>query len=147
MKTNFIQASGRGVLLLSAVVLMILVACSKKNSPTEPSDIDSGNIIGKIGCYDVQDTDCTIMQKGFVIVTNHNDTFLTFHLEGADTISVTYGTYTISPIAIPYNFNYKLLETTDERYVHIAPIIEDCMHLPITIPLETMNQAIITPCK
>lgn len=134
-------------LFLLAIVTLVFVGCNT-NAPQQPSRICSGAIIGCVGCYDERDIRShENLRKGVVVLTDAKDTILSFNI-GADSIPAygIYGTYTIAPVTIPYNFYYTVLDTLDQRYVKIAPIIEDAMHLPFPLRYD-IDQVIITPCK
>ena len=136
-------------ILFFAMMAVIFVACNQ-NAPNTPNDgtwicytdpepqsqKHSGNIVGTIGCFDENDNrTLENIRKGVVIRTNSGDSLLSFtlNIEEFD-LQIQYGTYSIGAIAIPYEFYYKEITPSDNRYVHIRPIVEDAMHLPCNIP-------------
>ena len=137
MKNSFNQLQWGKIIIISAVLSMVLVACKSKNDPRQYT----GSIIGTIGCYDEETR--SEFYKGYYIETNTKDTFLSFDLDVKDSIAVPYGKYAISAIPIPYSFLATELKPNDDRYVHYAPTIQDAMHQPITVQDE--KQVTITP--
>lgn len=105
-------------------------------------------IVGFVGCNDERNNDALRnIHKGVVIKTNSGDSILSFTLDVNNDIhglSGKYGTYSINPIGVPYKFSYSAIDSTDERYVKIAPIIDDAMHQPCRIPDVQVN---VVPVK
>ena len=114
-----------------------LMACNT-NSPEQLPKAYSGDIVGLVGCYDERDDRSTDpLRAGVVILTNEGDSLLSFTMNLDENIHPLYGkyqTYSISPIPIPYEFYYRMIDSTDERFVRIADIIEDAWHLPCQLP-------------
>lgn len=125
-------------LFFIAVLAVVWAGCK----PNEP-EVLTGKIVGTMGCYD--EATRTTFYKGYFVETSKKDTVLSFNLDLQDSINVAYGTRVIQPIQIPYSFTLTVLEPSDPRYVHYAPIIEDAFHPHITIKNEI--QVIINPCK
>ena len=104
----------------------------------EKSKTYSGDIVGLVGCYDERDDRSSDpLRAGVVILTNEGDSLLSFIMKLDENIHPLYGkyqTYSISPIPVPYEFYYRIIDSTDERFVRIADIIEDAEHLPCQLP-------------
>ena len=127
---------------LLAVMAVMLVSC-KGNEPELESKIHTGRIIGTLGCYD--EATRTTFYKGYYIETITKDTVLSFNINVQDSIHVEYGSRVITPIQIPYSFTLTVLKSSDSRYIHYAPIIEDMYHPHITTANEI--QVLINPLK
>ena len=122
-------------LLLTTICL---TACN-----TNTPETYSGDIVGFIGCYDERDErSIENLHAGVVIRTNKGDSLLSFTMELNSDTHVSYGrygTYSIKPIAIPYEFYYTIIDSTEENYIKIADIIEDSEHVPCIIPNLQVN--------
>ena len=129
MKTKF---------FLFVAVVAMCVACDGNN----PKDIYTGELIGTLGCYD---QNYELFHKGYFVQTNTDEVILSFYPVVEDTIYVNYGTYAIPHIQLPYSFVYEILSPSDKRYVHYTTPHEDAMHQGIFIPLNEIEQVIITP--
>ena len=127
---------------LLAVMAVMLVSC-KGNEPELESKIHTGRIIGTLGCYD--EATRTTFYKGYYIETSTKDTVLSFNLDVLDSIYIEYGSRVITPIQIPYSFTLTVLKSSDSRYIHYAPIIDDTYHQHITTANEI--QVLINPLK
>lgn len=123
---------------LCIALALAFVACNNDGIERR-SKVVSGNIVGFIGCYDERaERTPENLRAGVVVLTNTGDSLLTFSMKGnglsENPLYGKYGTFSVSSIAIPYDFQYVVIEPTDKRYVQIGAIIEDAMHLPCPIP-------------
>lgn len=128
-----------------AIIATAFVACSSNKQPIQTY---SGQIIGYVGCYDERDSVRTQdhMHMGMVVVTNTQDTFLTFSALSLNDSVRPYGlcgTYEIDPVTIPSPFGYSIIAPSDERYVKIAPMYEDTFHQGLPMSVYDMKQAFI----
>ncbi len=128
------------IFLFASIAAMLCVACENKG-PEQTTKICSGSIIGTIGCYGGDNN--STFYKGYFVETNNKDTVLSFNSDIKDTIDVPYGTYSISPINIPYLFYVTILKSTDSCYIHYAIPVEDGMHQPFPKSLDKVEQVII----
>ena len=97
--------------------------------------ITTGEIVVTIGCY-VDDN--SEMYKGLFIVTNNNDSLLSFNISD-ENIYVQYGCYGIPSKTMPYKFTFRYLSPTDSEYVHYIMPLSNAM-LP-GIDAEKFKQA------
>lgn len=125
-------------LFILAFIGFLFVAC-RTNAPKEPQ-IYSGDVVGYVGCYDEREMhpfDREKIHKGLVIRTDKNDSLLTFTLNTDSIIGhpiVSAGTHSIREIPLEFDFYYNVIDSTDERYVKIWPIIETMDHPTCTLP-------------
>ena len=125
-------------LFLFAMLTLCLAACNQE----PPVRNCTGTIVGTLGCVNGENRE--IFYKGYIVVTNHEDTILSFNLDVNDSIYVIPGSIAILPITIPYKFSYEILKPNDERYIHYEIPAQDAYHRAFRIPSGGFKQVYIT---
>ena len=100
----------------------------------------SGKIVGTICCMDTINQ-CT--KQGYFIITTANDSILTFSDEvRIDKYYGITGVYAVE-YDIPFQFTFKLLNSSDEDYVHYRFPNSNAMLPSMAYPIECFKQVLV----
>ena len=134
----------KNVILLLAVAGM-LAACK----PQEPQRENRGRIVGTFQSYDAERVN---ILNGYYIEINgsnegirYDETMLSFNLDVKDSIHMEWGSRVISPIALPYDFTYKIVRAGDEGFVNFDIPLQTALGWQPFPPLDTIPQVLIYP--
>lgn len=125
--------------IITLFIGLLLLACKPINQP----ELCSGIIVGTICCLD------TVNQRtmqGYYIITDKNDSILTFNNEIKVLAYVgTTGIYGIDNHEIPFEFTYNLLEPANDDYIHYILPVSNALFPPMLYPIEHFKQALVKP--
>ena len=131
------------------IILMIVAGMLAACKSQEPQRENRGRIVGTLSCYDAEREN---ILKGYFIEINgsadgihYDKTLLSFNIDVKDSIYVAWGSRVISPIALPYDFTYKIVSYGDEGYVKYEIPCESALEWCPFPPLETIWQVLIYP--
>lgn len=123
--------------IITLFIGLLLLACK----PINQSELCSGIIVGTIYCLD------TVNQRamqGYYIITDKNDSILTFNNEIKVPAYIgTAGIYGINNHEIPFQFTYHLLEPTHDEYIHYLLPFSNALFSPMLYPIEHFKQALV----
>ena len=124
-----------------ATTFWAFTAC-KHEEPRE----NRGRIVGIFRCPDTEYKN--ILQGYFIEINGSNEihyqnAILSFNIDVKDSLKVSdVGRIVISPIDIPYDFTYRIVESGDEGYVSWGDFAESAIHWT---PFEVEKQVLIYP--
>ncbi|MCF8299378.1 MAG: MFS transporter [Bacteroidales bacterium] len=121
------------------ISIAILFSLCDKQADSSTNDLFQGKIVGYLKCSD-SETDNTFF--GIFIITNKNDSLLSFNIPSAiydlDTNNLDYGIYFLNGDSV--RFSYKNAKSEEQKVFDCPPTT---MLNPTFYPIENFRQVII----